>query len=73
MNNDNFEPMNALGVFGLYLGLMNYNLNLKQTTNDDILKELKDQAVTYLQHSIEQNELIIKQNEEIIHLLKGDK
>lgn len=73
MNNDNFEPMNALSVFGLYLGLMNYNLNLKQTTNDDILKELKDQAVTYLQHSIEQNELIIKQNEEIIHLLKGDK
>lgn len=73
MDNNDFNPMNALGVFGLYLGLSNYALNLKQTTNDDILKELKDQAVTYLQHSINQNELIIKQNEEIINLLKGGK
>ena len=60
MNNDNFEPMNVLSVFGLYLGLQNYVLNLKQTTNDDLLKELKMQDETYLRKIMEQNEEIIK-------------
>lgn len=68
---DNFcNPMDALNIFSAYLSILNYNTNLQQSTNDDILKELKMQDDIYLQHSIEQNELIIKQNEEIINLLK---
>lgn len=59
-NNDNFNSMNALSVFGLYLGLQNYVLNLKQTTNDDLLKELKMQDEKYLNKIMEQNEEIIK-------------
>lgn len=59
-NNDNFNSMNALNVFGLYLGLQNYILNLKQTTNDDLLKELKMQDEIYLNKIMEQNEEIIK-------------
>lgn len=63
MNDNNFNSMNALNVFGLYLGLQNYALNLKQTTNDDLLKELKMQDKIYLTK-------IMEQNEEIIRLLK---
>lgn len=65
-NNDDFNPMNALNVFGLYLGLQNYVLNLKQTTNDDLLKELKMQDEKYLMK-------IMEQNEKIIRLLKENK
>lgn len=64
------NPMDALNIFSSYLGILNYNINLQQSTNDDILRELKMQDTTYLKRSIEQNELIIKQNEEIISLLK---
>lgn len=70
MDNNFCNPMDALNIFSSYLGILNYNMNLQQSTNDDILKELKMQDNTYLKRSIEQNELIIKQNEEIISLLK---
>lgn len=70
MDNNFCNPMDALNIFSAYLGILNYNINLQQSTNDDILKELKMQDTTYLKRSIEQNELIIKQNEEILKLLK---
>lgn len=70
MDNNFCNPMDALNIFSSYLGILNYNINLQQSTNDDILKELKMQDTTYLKRSVEQNELIIKQNEEIISLLK---
>ena len=62
--------MDALNIFSSYLGILNYNMNLEQSTNDDIIKELKMQDNTYLKRAVEQNELIITQNEEIIRLLK---
>lgn len=62
--------MDALNIFSSYLGILNYNMNLQQSTNDDIIKELKMQDNTYLKRAVEQNELIIAQNEEIIRLLK---
>ena len=68
---DNFcNPMDALNIFSSYLDILNYNMNLQQSTNDDIIKELKMQDNTYLKRAVEQNELIIAQNEEIIRLLK---
>ena len=71
MENNNFcSPMDALNIFSSYLGILNYNMNLQQSTNDDIIKELKMQDNTYLKRAVEQNELIIAQNEEIIRLLK---
>lgn len=63
-------PLDALNVFGVYLGILNYDMNMKQSSNDDILKELKMQDEVFLKRCIEQNELIIKQNEEILQLLK---
>lgn len=71
MENNNFcNSMDALNIFSSYLGILNYNMNLQQSTNDDIIKELKMQDNTYLKRAVEQNELIIAQNEEIIRLLK---
>ena len=44
-------------------------LNLKQVSNDEIMKELESQDKIYLTKCIEQNEKIIQQNEEIIEKL----
>lgn len=41
-------------------------LNLKQVSNDEIMKELENQDKIFLTKCIEQNEKIIQQNEEII-------
>lgn len=71
MENNCCNPMDALNIFSVYLGMLNYDMNLQQSTNDDIIAELKMQDNTYLKKSIEQNEIIIKQNEEIIKLLKN--
>ena len=70
MDNNFCNPMDVLNIFSSYLGILNYNMNLQQSTNDDIIKELKMQDNTYLKRAVEQNELIIAQNEEIIRLLK---
>ena len=42
------------------------SLNLKQVSNDEIMRELQNQDKLYLVKCIDQNEKIIKQNEEII-------
>ena len=53
------SEFDQLQIFSIWLGLMNYEENKKQTTNDDLLKELKTQDKVYLDRIIEQNELII--------------
>ena len=44
-------------------------LNLKQVSNDELMKELELQDKLYLTKCIEQNEYIIQQNQEIIDKL----
>ena len=44
-------------------------LNLKQISNDELMKELENQDNLYLKKCIVQNEKIISQNEEIIEKL----
>lgn len=41
-------------------------LNLKQVSNDELMKELETQDNLYLKKCIEQNEEIIEQNKNII-------
>ena len=55
-------------------------MNVTQLSNDDLMKHLlqqdnvlDDQTNNYLKKIVEQNETIIKQNEEIKKLLKGEK
>ena len=78
MNNQNgFKELDRLALFGTFLGCLNYSENLKQTSNDELMEELKahlskdiDNSIEQNQLIIKQNELIIKQNEDIINLLK---
>lgn len=53
-----------LGIIANILQIENYNLLLKDKTNNEIMKELQNQDSNYL-------EKIVKQNEEIIELLKN--
>lgn len=60
---------NMPNQFDLFIGfaqIYSLLLNLNQVSNDTILKELQNQDKKYL-------EKIIKQNEEIIDLLKNNK
>jgi len=52
-----------LNVLANCFQMLDYNLNVTQTSNDVLFKELQRQNKEYL-------EKIIKQNEEIIKLLK---
>ena len=52
-----------LGIISNILQIENYNLLLKDKTNNELMKELQNQDQKYL-------EKIVKQNEEIITLLK---
>lgn len=52
-----------LNVLANCFQILDYNLNVTQTSNDILFKELQRQNKEYL-------EKIIKQNEEIIKLLK---
>jgi hypothetical protein len=66
MNNNFNNDIDYLALFGTFLGVLNYMENIKQTSNDELLEELKKQNVLFL-------ETIIKQNNEIIKLLKEGK
>lgn len=65
MKND-LELLDLLSIIGFCIAIFNIDNNLKQTSNDELLKELKLQDTEYLQK-------IISQNEEILKLLKGGK
>lgn len=53
-----------LGIISNILQIESYNLLLKDKTNNELMKELQNQDQNYL-------EKIVKQNEEIIALLKN--
>lgn len=63
MNNNFNNDIDYLALLGTFLGVLNYTENIKQTSNDELLDALKRQDDLYL-------ETIIKQNNEIIRLLK---
>ncbi len=65
---DNQEQLNILdilNVVSMILGFKNYQMNMKQSTNDELMEEVKEVKNTML-------EKIIAQNEEIISLLKKE-
>ena len=81
---NNYDFYFILNYIANIFQILDFNLNLTQLSNDDLMKHLlkqdkvldnqnkvlDDQTNTYLKKAIEQNEIIIKQNEEIINLLK---
>ena len=72
MNNQEFNSELLLTLLGTLLGILNYQENLKQISNDDLLEELRYQDNNLFSTVIKQNELIIRQNREIIRMLRGE-
>lgn len=72
MNNQEFNSELLLTLLGTLLGILNYQENLKQISNDDLLEELRHQDNDLFNTVIKQNELIIRQNREMIRMLRGE-
>lgn len=79
MENEN-NPYFLLGILANILQIADFQMNVSQLSNQDIMQHLllqdrvlDDQTNNYLKKIIEQNEKIIQQNEELKKLLKGDK
>ena len=79
MENEN-NPYFLLGILANVLQIADFQMNVSQLSNQDIMQHLllqdrvlDDQTNNYLKKIIEQNEKIIQQNEELKKLLKGDK
>lgn len=72
MTNQEFNSEKLLTILGTLLGILNYQENLKQTSNDDLLEELRHQDNDLFNTVIKQNELIIRQNREMIRMLRGE-
>lgn len=70
-NNEQQEvrDLSYLTLFSSFLGCMNYVENLKQTSNDDLMDELKKQHTKYFEKIIEQNDQILK----LLTSLNGNK
>jgi len=75
--NNEYDEFFALSVIANVLQIANYFMNVEDLKNTDLMKELQKQNIVldeqthiYLEKIVSQNELIIKQNEEIIDLLK---
>lgn len=64
--NNQLRDLDALTLFSGFLGVLNYTENLKQTSNDELMEELKQETNSKLN-------TIIEQNNEIIRLLKEGK
>lgn len=64
--NNQLRDLDALTLFSGFLGVLNYTENLKQTSNDELMEELKQETNLKLN-------TIIEQNNEIIRLLKEGK
>lgn len=69
-NNQDFYFM--LSILANICQLVDFQMNVKQISNDELLKFLEHQDNDYLKTAIEQNKKIIAQNEEIIKLLRKE-
>lgn len=59
-NEQQFEFLDILAIIGFVVQMMNYEQNSKQSSNDDLMREMRTQDRVYLQKIVEQNEKIIK-------------
>lgn len=62
----NQQPIENLNVAANLSQFISLFLLLKDASNSEIMEELQKQDKEYLKKIVEQNELIIKQNEELL-------
>ena len=67
-----FETLDIITVIGFCLALLNYRENLKQTSNNELLKELHSQDDLINDKIIDKLTIIEKQNQLILQYLKGN-
>lgn len=59
-----FDFLDMISILGFAMQIANYSQNSKQSSNDDLMKEMREQDRRYLQKIVEQNERIISLLEE---------
>lgn len=62
----NLSPLDMLNLFGVFLQALNYQSDLSQASNSDIMKELQQQDEKYLKEIIENQKKIMRMLEESI-------
>ena len=65
MQNDNFGFLDALSILSVVLQLQVYDETKRQTTNDDLMKELQKQDQKYFETIIENQNLILEKLAEL--------
>lgn len=73
MENKNLEFLDLLSIISFVIAILNYQENLKQTSNNALLKELQKQDDLMTNEIIERLQIVEKQSKEILRLLKGGK
>ena len=62
----NLSTLDMLNLFGVFLQALNYQSDLSQASNADIMKELQQQDEKYLKEIIENQKKIMRMLEESI-------
>lgn len=71
-NNNELNILDIVSIASFYLSILNYEENLKQTSNNELLKELYKQDDLINNKIIEKLNILEEQNKTILQLLKGD-
>ena len=57
---NDWDLIDYLSVFGVLLQIMNYQMDVRQSSNDDLLKELQHQDRDYLERILNNQKHIIE-------------
>lgn len=71
-NNNELNILDIVSIVNLYLSILNHEENFKQTSNNELLKELYKQDDLINNKIIEKLNILEEQNKTILQLLKGD-
>lgn len=71
MNRD-LDFLDLISLFSFYMSIKNYQENLKQTSNNELLKELQKQDDIMNNQIIDKLKIIENQNKQILDFLKGE-
>lgn len=71
MNRD-LDFLDLISLFSFYISIKNYQENLKQTSNNELLKELQKQDDIMNNQIIDKLKIIENQNNQILDFLKGE-
>ena len=66
LSNNQIDTLDMLNLFGIFLQIMNYQSDLAQASNSDIMKELQAQDEKYFRRIIENQKKIISMLEKSI-------